>query len=60
MNWENEDYLSNLIHIHGTADKIFPIKNIRNVIEIPTGGHFMIVNKASQIEQLIFDLLKNL
>jgi pimeloyl-ACP methyl ester carboxylesterase len=58
MNWKNQDYPENLIHIHGTSDKIFPIKNISNVTEIPNGGHFMIVNKASQIEQLIFDIIK--
>jgi len=58
MNWKNEKYPENLIHIHGTSDKIFPIKNIQNAIEIPNGGHFMIVNKASQIEQLIFDIIK--
>ncbi|RZL47332.1 MAG: alpha/beta hydrolase [Pedobacter sp.] len=57
MNWKNRDYPKNLIHIHGTSDKIFPMKNIKNALEIPNGGHFMIVNKASQIEPLIFDLL---
>ncbi|MES2650993.1 MAG: alpha/beta hydrolase [Bacteroidota bacterium] len=58
MNWQNEEYPSNLIHIQGTSDKIFPIKNIRNAIEIPNGGHFMIVNKASQLQPLIFDSTK--
>ena len=58
MNWKNESYPKNLYHIHGNADKIFPIKNIRNATEIPNGGHFMIVNKASQVEQLIFDNIK--
>ncbi|TCC93568.1 alpha/beta hydrolase [Pedobacter frigiditerrae] len=58
MNWDNDKHSENLIHIHGTSDKIFPIKNIQNAIEIPNGGHFMIVNKASQIERLIFDSIK--
>lgn len=58
MNWDNDKHSENLIHIHGTSDKVFPIKNIQNVIEIPNGGHFMIVNKASQIERLIFDFVK--
>lgn len=58
MNWKNESHPKNLYHIHGNADKIFPIKNIRNAIEIPTGGHFMIVNKASQLQPLIFDSIK--
>ncbi|MFD0940138.1 alpha/beta hydrolase [Pedobacter boryungensis] len=58
MNWKNESYPKNLYHIHGTSDKIFPVNNIKNVIEIPNGGHFMIVNKASQLQQLIFDIIK--
>jgi hypothetical protein len=57
MNWKNDTYPSNLFHIHGNIDRIFPIKNIQNSIEIPNGGHFMIVNKASQIEQLIFTII---
>lgn len=58
MNWKNENYPENLVHIQGTSDKIFPMINIQNAIEIPNGGHFMIVNKASLIEQLIFDIIK--
>ncbi|RZK59975.1 MAG: alpha/beta hydrolase [Pedobacter sp.] len=58
MNWDSGELSPNLVHIHGTSDKIFPIKNIKNSIEIPNGGHFMIVNKATQIEQLIFDIIK--
>lgn len=57
MNWKNEEYPENLVHIHGTSDRIFPLKSIQNIIEIPNGGHFMIVNRKHQIQQLIFDLL---
>jgi len=58
MNWHEYSPPQNLVHIHGSIDKIFPIKNIKNVIEIPNGGHFMIVNKVDQLEPLIFDQLK--
>ncbi len=57
MNWRNESYPSNLIHIHGAKDRIFPINCIKNSIEIPNGGHFMIVNKVTEIEHLIFEHL---
>ncbi len=57
MTWDNQRYPKNLVHINWTIDKIFPIKNIHNAIELPKSGHFMIVNKASQIERLIFDRL---
>lgn len=58
MCWKSNAYPSNLIHIHGTNDKIFPIQYIKHAIEIPNGGHFMIVNKATVISSIIFDYLK--
>lgn len=60
MNWKNESYPSNLVHIHGTADRIFPIKYISNALEIPNGGHFMMVNKVLDIEQFIFATINSL
>lgn len=57
MNWKNETYPENLIHIHGTNDRIFSIENISNVIKIPKSGHFMIVNRFQQIQDLIFDMI---
>lgn len=53
MTWENTNPLSSIIHIHGTKDRIFPFKNIKNSLVIQDSGHFMIVSKADQITQLI-------
>lgn len=62
MNWKKEAITAPLVHIHGTNDRIFPIKPIRSsrsnrLIEIPNGGHFMIVNQAAQLQALIFELI---
>ena len=57
MNWKNNNYPKNLVHIHGESDRIFPIKYIKDVIKLPKSGHFMIVSRAREIEQLIFALL---
>lgn len=57
MNWKNNSYPKNLIHIHGESDRIFPIKYIKHVIKLPKSGHFMIVNRVMEIEQLIFDYI---
>ena len=57
MNWKNKSYPANLTHIHGANDRIFPIRYINNAIKLPKSGHFMIVNRAREIEQLIFALL---
>lgn len=35
----------NVIHIHGGADEVFSIKNIKNCIEIEEGTHIMILNR---------------
>ena len=45
INWHQITPDSNLVHIHGDADEVFPIKNIKNVIEIKGGTHLMILNR---------------
>ena len=45
INWNQITPDSNLVHIHGDADEVFPIKNIKNVIEIKGGTHLMILNR---------------
>jgi hypothetical protein len=51
VNWENSRLPKNLIHIHGTADKLLPITNCD--YKIKNGGHLMIVNKAEEISSLL-------
>lgn len=43
--WEQETYNSEIVHIHGDNDSVFPIKYISNCIIIPKGSHIMIINK---------------
>lgn len=43
--WEQEAVISNIIHIHGDKDPVFPIKNISNCIIVKGGTHIMILNK---------------
>ncbi len=57
MTWDNQRYPKNLVHINWTIDKIFPIKNIHNAIELPKSGHFMIVIKFHLIWTSIFELI---
>lgn len=46
LRWKNDTVKPNLIHIHGTKDKIFPIKNIDNCIKVEGGNHEMIIIRA--------------
>ena len=53
LNWEQEKPLENVIHIHGTNDHIFPIKHMKNFIEIKGGTHAMVLTKAKKISKII-------
>lgn len=41
--WNRTQVDENVVHIHGDADEVFPIKNIKNCITVPGGSHIMIV-----------------
>ena len=43
--WEQVAYRSDIIHIHGDKDSVFPIENIKNAIVIKNGTHIAIINK---------------
>ena len=52
INWKNQSQIINLIKIGGTKDKLLPPKG-DNTILIDKGGHFMIVDKAKEISDII-------
>jgi pimeloyl-ACP methyl ester carboxylesterase len=54
--WQNEICPDNVIHIHGTEDRIFPIQEPNYTIE--GGGHFMIVNRCKEISKILLKELK--
>jgi len=51
--WNNTTQIDNCIKISGTKDRLIPIKRGQNTIEIKGGAHFMIVDKADEISQII-------
>ena len=53
LHWQQETVLPNIVHIHGDADGVFPIKHIKDCIIIKGGTHVMILNKAKQISALL-------
>lgn len=56
-NWKNESIPANCFHIHGNKDRIIPIKNVKTDFVIENAGHFMIVNKAKEIQEIILSLI---
>jgi len=59
MSWKGNSTNTNIVHIHGDKDRIFPVNRIKNFISIKGGGHFMIVNRAKEISDIIKFELKN-
>jgi pimeloyl-ACP methyl ester carboxylesterase len=60
-NWQRRKKISGmLLHIHGDADRIFPIKNVHPDYIIPGGTHFMTVSKHKEVSKVIQEALEKL
>jgi pimeloyl-ACP methyl ester carboxylesterase len=56
--WKNNMVFSNLYHIIGDNDLVFPYKNIKNPTAIIKGGtHIMVFDKADEINKLFAEIL---
>ncbi len=53
VNWRNELIPNNIYHIHGDRDRIFPYRYVQEDFSVEKGGHFMIMNQAEYISELI-------
>ena len=51
VSWYQEQSDSNLVHIHGDKDLIFPIENINDSIVVKGGTHIMILNKYKWLNE---------
>lgn len=49
--WERVEVDAKVIHIQGDADEVFPVKNIKNFINIKGGTHLMILNRFRWFNQ---------
>jgi pimeloyl-ACP methyl ester carboxylesterase len=57
--WKNDVEFSNLYHIVGNKDLVFPYQNIKNPTAVIKGGtHIMVFDKAAEINVLLADILK--
>jgi pimeloyl-ACP methyl ester carboxylesterase len=62
--WQNEGLSwncipapKNLLHIHGTNDRILYFSNIKNAVPIPDGGHLLPLTETQKLEELILKFL---
>jgi pimeloyl-ACP methyl ester carboxylesterase len=57
--WQRNEKVKGLYHIHGTADKLIPIKLVSPDIAIEGGGHLMVLAQHEQISSLLNAHLKS-
>lgn len=57
LNWRNDWQPQNFYHLHGEKDHIFPLKKVRPTHVVHNAGHFMIMNKCEEINQILQSIL---
>ena len=53
VTWKNQLVPPNVYHIHGTGDRIFPCRFVDEDFSVERGGHFMVMNQAECVSNLI-------
>lgn len=51
--WRNRNVPSNIIHIHGTIDKVLPYQLVKCNYSIEKGGHLMVMEQYDEISALL-------
>jgi pimeloyl-ACP methyl ester carboxylesterase len=59
MHWQNNIVPENVIHIHGTSDKLLPYRLVKADYTIQKGSHLMIMNHYNEISDLLKKLIKD-
>jgi len=57
LQWKHDSPIQNLYHIHGSKDRLFPLKKNDSSV-IKDGSHFMIVDRANEVSEAINRLIK--
>lgn len=58
LDWKEKETPSNVTHIHGTADKLLPVKYVKADYTIPGGTHLISINKPKEISSLLRELIE--
>jgi len=56
--WSNTLHLKNITHIHGTNDRILPIRFISCDFAIKEGGHLMIFSRSDELTEILVKQLR--
>src|ERR1051326_1028836 len=59
LEWNNAEVPKNVVHLHGTHDRILPYKYVQCDYTIKKGGHLMIMEQATILSELIKNIVNN-
>ena len=57
LSWEQNEKPNNVVQLHGSADKVFPIEYTQADIIVRGGSHYMIYTHAKQVSKHLNSLL---
>lgn len=58
INWQPpQEYGSNIIHIHGTRDTLFPYKRISNAIPVKNGSHILNLTMSNEVNRILKEVI---
>lgn len=57
--WDRDTVDTNVVHIHGDADEVFPIKYIQDCTVVKGGTHIMILNKFKWFNEHLPKIILN-
>ena len=60
VNWKGgEDYRKDVIHIHGTSDRLFPHVNIKDAVYIKGGSHVMGLTQSQDVNKALLKAIED-
>jgi len=57
VNWNQPDRLPGVVHLHGSNDRMLPLRYTHPDYIIKDGGHLMIFNKADEVNKILNEVL---
>ncbi|MFD2245851.1 alpha/beta hydrolase [Pontibacter ruber] len=58
LTWHQPDHYENAVMIHGTADRILPMREHPNIIKIKNAGHLVVLSHATEISAILDQILE--
>ncbi|HLP50916.1 MAG TPA: alpha/beta hydrolase [Chitinophagales bacterium] len=52
-----QEYRTDIIHIHGTNDLLFPFSRLKNAIAVANGSHIMNMTKGEEVNRLLLEAI---